>query len=704
MTSPNSFIASHPNERRGEREAKDDCLSLFPKSLSERADFSWLCLAKIAHSRINGLNTVQMEKVERCPTYDFWVPVLDNCFVSELDIDPYLPYFGEKPKRVQKASEVFEQMIRDFRGGDRCDYHSDGEVTVDCSFQQCRNGDVPFHNLSPRQCRAAERHTVLHITDRYGKTPTSWASLAKAFRIPEVHRLKLIYKVAEARAHARRHNQLSTQASLKHSYLIKKALISPRAEISFNATPDYVTQPLKHFCFTCHLFGCQVHEGENVNPRMKIPDHASQIREKLHDKRKLSPCSQRCFMLEEWMQSLKYSGNTTLWTEEEVHLLGESRMIFRNDYCALAIAIGSKSCSEVFIQISSQRPLLFPQSIEFSNQNINSIAHDSSFLSQKNIDSSQAERLSDNEDDDPRKKRARRRKMYSRALKSAVCVADGENEYEDGLHPAFIPCNHSGPCYKRNGCACIINDLRCESTCGCNFGRYEEGIAGIGWKHPTDAELKEGVARKCSRRRLGCNCKVGLCNTNQCECFRENRVCNPDFCNDCDSNILPEQISIHDRRCRNVDLITARHKKTLIGQSPTHGFGLFAADYFESGELIGHYCGRTVEAGVVNKVLMASSKACNMTYAFDLTEKVTIDGGCYGSKVRFINHDKEARMNCEARFERVRGEGRIAIKAIKSVRPGEEFFFDYKGTLGKDHFDHSDDSGSEDLVDIMPLA
>lgn len=71
------------------------------------------------------------------------------------------------------------------------------------------------------------------------------------------------------------------------------------------------------------------------------------------------------------------------------------------------------------------------------------------------------------------------------------------------------------------------------------------------------------------------------------------------------------------------------------------------------------------------------SQAQRETFAFQVVKGQAIDGGVMGSKVKFVNHAEGDDENCLARTERYRGEARIALKAKKPIKPGEELFFNY---------------------------
>lgn len=155
-------------------------------------------------------------------------------------------------------------------------------------------------------------------------------------------------------------------------------------------------------------------------------------------------------------------------------------------------------------------------------------------------------------------------------------------------------------------------------------------------------------------RKWGCSSRTGFGNTDACKLYREHLVCTPECCNHSDSNLHPQFLRVGEWRCRNVDLIRGQHKRTFVSNLGKNGFGHFSLHHFEAGELIGHYACRTAHAKKVDLVLRTSD-AKQLSYTFDLTRTMSIDGQCFESKVRFITHSSSAKhVNCAARFERMR--------------------------------------------------
>ncbi len=105
-----------------------------------------------------------------------------------------------------------------------------------------------------------------------------------------------------------------------------------------------------------------------------------------------------------------------------------------------------------------------------------------------------------------------------------------------------------------------------------------------------------------------------------------------------------------------------------VGKSSA-GLGLFATRDFKKGERIIEYVGRTI-----SKEEEYTSKS---RYLFEVHSRKTIDGTERSNTARYINHS--CRPNCEPEIEK----GHIYIDAIKNIKAGEEFTYDY----GKEYFD-----------------
>ena len=109
-------------------------------------------------------------------------------------------------------------------------------------------------------------------------------------------------------------------------------------------------------------------------------------------------------------------------------------------------------------------------------------------------------------------------------------------------------------------------------------------------------------------------------------------------------------------------------KPFRVGRSKT-GLGLFATEEIKKGAFIIEYWGRCVSNRVADDL--------DNRYLFEVNSRWTIDGSTRRNTARYINHS--CRPNAEANIiRRV-----IKIRAIKSIKPGDEITYNY----GSGYFD-----------------
>jgi SET domain-containing protein len=113
-------------------------------------------------------------------------------------------------------------------------------------------------------------------------------------------------------------------------------------------------------------------------------------------------------------------------------------------------------------------------------------------------------------------------------------------------------------------------------------------------------------------------------------------------------------------------LIPSRHFR--IGRSKT-GLGLFAQVPIKKGQFIIRYIGR--------KIPTASVYDLDTRYLFEINERWTIDGASRRNRARYINHS--CRPNAEVYIVK----HAIKIRAIKTIKPGDEITYNY----GRNYFD-----------------
>jgi SET domain-containing protein len=106
-----------------------------------------------------------------------------------------------------------------------------------------------------------------------------------------------------------------------------------------------------------------------------------------------------------------------------------------------------------------------------------------------------------------------------------------------------------------------------------------------------------------------------------------------------------------------------------VRTSPVHGRGVFATRAIRKGARIVEYTGR--------RVLWSSipdDQDDVETYYFGLdNDEEVIDPSVGGNEAQWINHSCDP--NCETIEDH---RGRVFVKAIRNIRPGEELFYDYK--------------------------
>ena len=108
-----------------------------------------------------------------------------------------------------------------------------------------------------------------------------------------------------------------------------------------------------------------------------------------------------------------------------------------------------------------------------------------------------------------------------------------------------------------------------------------------------------------------------------------------------------------------------------VRRSGVHGKGVFAVQPIAEGETIIEYVGEIITWKQAQKRHPHNPKDPNHTFYFHVDEKRVIDAAHGGNSSRWINHS--CKPNCEADEE----DGRVFIKALRNIKPGEELSYDY---------------------------
>ncbi|HEY1131335.1 MAG TPA: SET domain-containing protein-lysine N-methyltransferase [Roseateles sp.] len=120
-------------------------------------------------------------------------------------------------------------------------------------------------------------------------------------------------------------------------------------------------------------------------------------------------------------------------------------------------------------------------------------------------------------------------------------------------------------------------------------------------------------------------------------------------------------------------------RKIEVRDSGVHGRGVYAAAPIEAGSKIIEYTGERITWEQAVERHPHDPSQPNHTFYFHLDGGLVIDALYGGNDARWINHACEP--NCEA--DEV--DGRVFIKALRDLEPGEELFYDYGLVLDERH-------------------
>ncbi len=116
---------------------------------------------------------------------------------------------------------------------------------------------------------------------------------------------------------------------------------------------------------------------------------------------------------------------------------------------------------------------------------------------------------------------------------------------------------------------------------------------------------------------------------------------------------------------------TLQGRRIQVRRSGVHGKGVFAVAPIRQGETIIEYKGEVITWQEALRRHPHDPNDPHHTFYFHIDEEHVIDAKYGGNAARWINHACEP--NCEA--EEI--DGRVFIKALRDIAPGEELFYDY---------------------------
>jgi SET domain-containing protein len=115
-----------------------------------------------------------------------------------------------------------------------------------------------------------------------------------------------------------------------------------------------------------------------------------------------------------------------------------------------------------------------------------------------------------------------------------------------------------------------------------------------------------------------------------------------------------------------------RGRRIQVRRSGVHGKGVYALRPIAAGETIIEYTGEIIDWPEALRRHPHDPQDPNHTFYFSLDDgSHVIDAKVGGNASRWINHACEP--NCEADEE----QGRVFIRALRDIQPGEELFYDY---------------------------
>jgi histone-lysine N-methyltransferase EZH2 len=127
--------------------------------------------------------------------------------------------------------------------------------------------------------------------------------------------------------------------------------------------------------------------------------------------------------------------------------------------------------------------------------------------------------------------------------------------------------------------------------------------------------------------------------------------------------------------CINSSLQASRHARVGVARSRIHGWGAFALERIEEGQLVYEYTGERVSQREVDRRGILYDRVAR-SYVFNTDTDTAIDALRYGNKIKFANHSPQP--NLMSALVMVLGERRVGLFARRVIYPGEELSFSYR--------------------------
>ena len=120
-------------------------------------------------------------------------------------------------------------------------------------------------------------------------------------------------------------------------------------------------------------------------------------------------------------------------------------------------------------------------------------------------------------------------------------------------------------------------------------------------------------------------------------------------------------------------------RRIQVRTSGVHGKGVYALTTIPKGAVVIEYKGEVISWDEALRRHPHDPTDPDHTFYFHVDDARTIDGNVGGNIGKWINHG--CQPNCEADDV----DGRIFIKALRTLKPGEELFYDYGLVIDERH-------------------
>ena len=116
---------------------------------------------------------------------------------------------------------------------------------------------------------------------------------------------------------------------------------------------------------------------------------------------------------------------------------------------------------------------------------------------------------------------------------------------------------------------------------------------------------------------------------------------------------------------------TPTGRRIQVRKSGVHGKGVFAVQPIAAGSTIIEYKGEVITWKEALRRHPHDPSDPNHTFYFHIDEGHVIDAKVGGNAARWINHA------CDPTCEADETDGRVFIKALRKLKPGDELFYNY---------------------------